>query len=194
MKQMAEDIRRTPPCKRTEYLSPAALAEWIKKSPPACKSHDEQWPARHPRPAPPTAQSMKANPTFSCWLFGTFGYLGRDWAGTMHSNDSLRYCIHCKGTWHDSIVSTKPPWPQPPNNLHAIPCDLRLRHPYGSECNKNNESTSVAYFNRTTKAIRTSCTFAPMPEGRNHPELNLAQWVHDTIRLNVHPSERSHEG
>ena len=41
MADMAEDISRTPPHKRTEVLSPAALAEQRKKSPSTCKSHIE---------------------------------------------------------------------------------------------------------------------------------------------------------
>ena len=37
--EITEDIRRTPPHKRTEVLSLAALTEQRKKSPPTCKYH-----------------------------------------------------------------------------------------------------------------------------------------------------------
>ena len=39
IQEMAEDIRRTPPYKRTEVVSPAALADQRKKSPPTCNCH-----------------------------------------------------------------------------------------------------------------------------------------------------------
>ena len=48
VEEMVQDIRRTPPYKRTEVLSPAALVEERKKSCPTCKYHDEQFPAQHP--------------------------------------------------------------------------------------------------------------------------------------------------
>ena len=41
VEDMPEDIRRTPPHKGTEVLSPAALAEQRKKSPPTCKYYIE---------------------------------------------------------------------------------------------------------------------------------------------------------
>ena len=55
MEEIAEDIRRTSPHKRTEVLSPAALAEQRKTSPPTCKSHIEQPTVPNPPPPPPTA-------------------------------------------------------------------------------------------------------------------------------------------
>ena len=66
VEDMAEDIRRTPPHKRIEGLSPAVLVEQRKKSPPTCKSHIEQPTVQQPPPPPPTVQAMKTMPTFPC--------------------------------------------------------------------------------------------------------------------------------
>ena len=63
---MAEDIRRTPLHKRTEVLSPAALAEQSKMSPATCKSHIEQATVPEPPPTPPTAQAITLEPMFPC--------------------------------------------------------------------------------------------------------------------------------
>ena len=194
IEEMAEDIRRTPPHKRTEILSPAALAAERQKSPLTCKSHIEQPAVQHPPLPPPTAQAITFKPTFPCWLRGNNGHAGRDCPEGMHSSNSLRKCTNCQETFHYSILCTKPCKPQPRNNLNAIHCDFCFGHHYGSECNKKKESTSVKYSNRTKKAIRTSHTISPMPEGSNQPDLNIAQWLHDTTTLNDYQREVGNEG
>ena len=191
---MAEDIRRTPPYKRTEVLSPAALADQRKKSPSTCKSHIEQATVQQPPAPPPTAQAMTLKPTFLCWRCGNYGHVGTDCAATMHSTNSLRHCTNCQETGHYSILCTKPCKPQPPNNLNAIHCNFGFGYHYGSQCNKKKHSTSVQYSNRTKKAIRTSHNLSRMPEGSNQPDHNGAQWLHDTTILNDYQRERGNEG
>ena len=66
VEEMTADIRRTPPHERTEVLSPPALAEQRKKSPPTCKSHIEQPTVEHSPPPPATAQAVTLEPTFPC--------------------------------------------------------------------------------------------------------------------------------
>ena len=174
LEEMAEDIKRTPSHKRTEVLSPTALAEQRRKSPPTCKDHLGQPTLPHPPPPPPTTQPITFKPTFPCWLCGNNGNVGRECPEYMHSTNSLRKGINCQETGHYSILCSKPPKPQPPNNLNAIQCDICFGHHYGSECNKKKESTSVQYSNRTKKTIRTSHNISPMPEGSNQPDLNIA--------------------
>ena len=112
----------------------------------------------------------------------------------MHSSNSLRKCTNCQETGYYSILCTKPPKPQPPNDLNAIPCDFCFAHHYRSECNEEKQGTSVGYSNRTKKAIRTSYNISPMPAGSNQPELNIAQWLHDTTILNDYHSEMGNQG
>ena len=133
MEEMAEDIRRTPPYKRTEVLSPAAIAEQRKKLPPTCKFNIEQPTVLQPPPPPPTAQAITLKPTFPGWLCGNYGHVGRDCTEKLHSINSLRHCTTCQETGHYSILCTKPSKPQPPNNLNAIQCDFCFCHHYGSQ-------------------------------------------------------------
>ena len=165
IEEMAEDIRRTPPNKRTEVFSPAALAEQRKKSPPTCKSHIEQPGVHHAPPPPLTAQASTSKPTFPSWLCGNHEHAGKDCQQSIHSSNSLqvRKCTNCQETGPYSILCTKPPKAQPRNNLNAIQCDFYFGHNYGSECNKKKESTSVKYSNRTKNAITTSHNISPMP-------------------------------
>ena len=78
VEEMAEDIRRIPPHKRREVLSPAALAEQRKNSPPTCKSHIEHPTVQQPTTPAPTAQAMTLKPTFPCWLSGNHEHVGTD--------------------------------------------------------------------------------------------------------------------
>ena len=87
VEEMAEDIRRTPPHKGTEVLTSGELAERRKKSPPTCKSHDEELSGPHHPAPPPTTQPIKTMPTFPCWLCSNEGYVGRDCPEMMHSNN-----------------------------------------------------------------------------------------------------------
>ena len=102
----------------------------------------------------------------------------------MHRCNSLRKCTNCQETGHYSILWTKPPKPQPLNDLNAILCNFCFGPQYGSECNKNKDSTSVTYYNRTKQTIRTSNHILLMPAGSNQPDLNIAQWLHDGTTLN----------
>ena len=182
---MAEDIRRIPLHQRTEVLSPAALPEQRKKSPPTCSSHIIQPTIPQPPPPAPTVQALTLVSTFLCWLCGNHGHVGTDCPEKQHTTNSLRYCINCQETG-----ST----PQPLINLNAIQCHVCFGHPYGSQCNKKKESTSVAYSNRTKKAIRTCYNLSPMPESSNQPDLHVAQWLYDTTTLNDYHTEIGNVG
>ena len=141
VEDIAEDMRRTPPQKRTEGLSPAALAEQRKKSPPTCKSHIVQPTVQQSPPPPPTAQAITIQPTFTCWLCNNDEHVDTDCTEKMHTTNSLRHCTNCQETGHYSILCTKPSQPQLLNNLNAFQCDFCFGHHYGSQCNKKNEST-----------------------------------------------------
>ena len=191
---MAEDIRTTPLHKRTEVLSTVALAEQRKKSFGTCKSHIEQPNVQQPAPAPPTAHAISFKPTIRCWLCGNDVHVGRDCSESMHSSNSLRQCTNWQETGHYIILCTKLLEQQPPNTLNAIQCDICFGHHYGSECNKKTESNSVNYLNRTNKVIRTCHNISPMPEGSNQPDLNMADWLHDSTTLNDDQREMGNEG
>ena len=183
VEDMAEDIRRTPPCKRTEVLSLAVLAEQRKKSPPTCKSHIAQPTVQQPTPPPSTAQAITLKLTFPCWLCGNYGHVGTDCTEEIHSTNSLRHCTNCQETGHYGILCTKPSKPQLANNLNAIQCDFCSGQPYSSQCNKKTESTSVKYSKRTKKAINTSHNLSPIPEASNHADLHVAEWLDDPSTL-----------
>ena len=106
MEDMAEDIRRTPPQKRTEVLSTAVLAEKRKKSPPTCNSHIEQVTVPYLPPPPATTQAITFKSNLSCRLYGNDGHAGKDCAESMHSTNSLRKCTNCQGTGPYSILWT----------------------------------------------------------------------------------------
>ena len=167
IEEMVEDISRTLPHKRTEVLSPVALAEQRKKSRPTCKSYIEQPTVQHPPPPPPTAQAITFKPMFPCWLCGNYEHIGRDCPESIHSHNSLRKCTNWQETSYYSILCSKQYKPQLPNDLNAIQCDFCFGHYYGSECNKKKESTSVKYSNRIKTAIRTSHNISLIPEGSN---------------------------
>ena len=47
----------------------------------------------------------------------------------------------------------------------------------------------MQYSNRTTESLRTYHNISLMPEGSNQPDINIAQWLHDTTTLNDYQRE-----
>ena len=130
--------------------------------------------------------AITSKPTFPCWLCGNHGHAGKDCPESIHSSNSLGKCTNCQETGDYSILCTKPPKQQAPNNLNAIRCDFCIGHHYGSECNNKKESPAVMYSNRTKKTITTSDDISPMPESGNQPVMHYHVFVPISIFLPPH--------
>ena len=100
MEEMAEDIRSTPPHKRIEVLSPAALVEYRKTSPATCKSHIEQPTVLHPPTRLTRAQAITFKPAFPCYLCGNYGHVARDCLESIHRSNSFRKNTNYQATGH----------------------------------------------------------------------------------------------
>ena len=194
VQEVAEDTSSIPSHQRIEVLSPAALAEQRKKSPPTCKSHITHPTGQQPPPSPSTVQAISLSATFPYRLCGKYRHVVTDCAGKSHRTKSVRYGTNRQETGHYSILCTKPAKPQQPNNLNVIPCNFCFGHHHGSQCNEKKDSTSVKYYNRTKKAMRAFQNLSPMPEESNQPDLNVATWLHHTTTVNDNQSELGNEG